>query len=543
MTESIKISLAQLNFIMGDLEGNRDKIIAAQKQSHAEGADLVVFSELAIIGYPAEDLVLRNKLQDESIQILRDLAIHTKNSTAMLVGTLWKEGNKLYNAAAMLEDGEIKHITCKHNLPNYGVFDEVRIFEQAPLPEPILFKGINLGVMICEDLWQLEVGKHLAKHHSDIFIALNASPFEVKKGSKRLEISRKNAIESDTPLIYVNQIGGQDELVFSGASFILSNDGTLQVQMPKWEESLQTTSWIKKDASWVCEDSLSSFTPDDEYETIYSASKLGLRDYVEKNGFPGVIIGFSGGIDSALTAAIAVDSLGKERVKIVMMPSKYTSKESLNDAKECADLLGLKLEEISIVPAVEAFEKMLEPFFKETETGLAEENLQSRIRGNILMALSNKFGDMVLTTGNKSEMAVGYATLYGDMCGGYNVLKDLYKVDVFKLAKWRNESEGVIIPKNIITKPPTAELRPNQKDADSLPPYEVLDDILYRLIELKHSSEQIAEHGHPIEIVKHISNLVRKTEYKRFQAPPGVKITQLAFGKDRRYPITNKFSF
>jgi NAD+ synthase len=543
MTNKLNISIAQINFTVGDLDGNQKKILAAHKKASAEKSDLIIFSELAITGYPPEDLVLRPDFRDKAIEIVRELAPHTSNGTAILVGGIWHENYKFYNSAFLLEEGQIQHITCKYDLPNYSVFDEKRVFSQAPLPEPLLFRDVQLGVMICEDMWNKKIATHLKEQGAEILIAINASPFDNDKQRKRLEAAKRNANETSLPLIYVNQVGGQDELVFDGGSFILNKKGQLFDASPFWKESITTITWIQSDnGAWTCDKEPQKEFSINNLENIYAALKTGLYDYISKNKFPGVVIGMSGGIDSAITAAIAVDALGKDRVRLVMMPSKYTSEESINDADECAKLLGVQLETISIEQPMESFTETLRESFKGCKSDLTEENLQSRIRGNILMALSNKFGHMVLTTGNKSEVSVGYATLYGDMCGGYNILKDVYKTEVFKLAKWINKQKYVI-PENIISKAPTAELRPNQKDEDSLPPYDILDDILHRLIEMRHSSEQIIQHGHVPEVVHKVAKLVKLSEYKRRQSAPGVKITSLAFGRDRRYPVTNGFEF
>lgn len=543
MTQKLTIVLAQGNFTVGDFAGNREKILAAHKQAQAKKAELVVFPEMAVTGYPAEDLVLRPDFQEKSTAMIRELATLTKHGTAILVGCLWREGSgSIYNAAALLDGGEIKHITSKYALPNYGVFDEKRVFAQAPLPQPVLFRGVKLGVLICEDMWNNSVAPHLKEQGAELLICMNASPFEVEKPAQRLERTLQNVRATGLPFMYVNQVGGQDELVFDGGSFTVSAEGVVFHAPLFWKEALVFTHWHMTDDKWYCSDEPQDNPPQERLLSMYRALVLGLQDYVRKNGFPGVVIGMSGGIDSALTAAIAVDALGAKRVRLVMMPSRYTSVDSLQDAEECAMLLGVPLEDITIEPAVEALASMLFPVFKGQKSDTTEENIQSRVRGLILMALSNKFGPMVLTTGNKSEMAVGYATLYGDMCGGFNVLKDIYKTDVFALSKWRNEG-GRVIPENVLTKAPTAELRPNQKDEDSLPPYPVLDDILERLIERRHSVKQIAEHGYPVAVVKKVARLVKLSEYKRRQAPPGVKLTRMAFGRDRRYPITSGFEF
>jgi len=541
MTNTLNIALAQLNFTVGDLSGNYKKINAAHQQANSHRADLVIFSELAITGYPPEDLVLRPDFQNKTMEMIRKLAPLTQNGTAILVGSPWREGEKLYNASILLDGGEIKHISCKSDLPNYGVFDEKRVFSTAPMPETMNFRGIKLGVMICEEMWNNKAAQNLKKQGAEILISINASPFEIDKHKARLKAARDNLAETALPLIYLNQVGGQDELVFDGNSFILASNGDFTRTFSRFDEEISLTKWQKSGKYWVCADGDITVTHE-KYESIYSALKLGLRDYVTKNGFPGVVLGMSGGIDSALSAAIAVDCLGTERVRLVMMPSKYTSTESLDDAKSCAKMLGASIETISIEKIVDSFAKTLKTTFKGKKSDTTEENLQSRVRGNILMAISNKFGNMVLTTGNKSEMAVGYATLYGDMCGGFNVLKDIYKTDVFALCKWRN-LQNVVIPERIITKAPTAELKPNQTDQDTLPPYEMLDKILHRLIELRQSAEEIAQSGFELEIVTKVARMVKLAEYKRRQAAPGVKISQLAFGRDRRYPITNQFKF
>jgi NAD+ synthase len=541
MKNTLNIALAQLNFTVGDLSGNYKKISAAHKKANSQHADLAIFSELAITGYPPEDLLLRPTFQNKAMEMVRKLAPLTQNGTAILVGSPWFEGGQLYNAAILLDGGEIKHISCKSDLPNYGVFDEKRVFTSAPMPEPMDFRGMKLGVMVCEEMWNDNTARYLKKQGAEMLISINASPFEIGKNDLRLLMARQRVGEAALPLIYLNQIGGQDELVFDGNSFILSDNADVTASLVAFAEDIKLTKWHKTANKWQCEiDDI--FTFQAGYAAIYSALKLGLRDYITKNNFPGVVLGMSGGIDSALSAAIAVDCLGAQHVRLVMMPSKYTSKESLADAASCAKMLSAHIETISIEKIVDSFSSNLEETFQGTKSDITEENLQSRIRGNILMALSNKFGNMVLTTGNKSEMAVGYATLYGDMCGGFNVLKDVYKTDIFALCKWRN-LQSVVIPENIINKAPTAELKPNQTDQDTLPPYEILDKILHRLIELRQSVEEITRGGFEREIVIQVARMIKMAEYKRRQAAPGVKISQLAFGRDRRYPITNAFNF
>lgn len=542
--DKLNVYIAQINTIVGDFDNNLAKIRFAYHEAKLNYSDLVIFPELAITGYPPEDLALRKSFQLECINHLHKLAEETSSGPAMLLGTLWLEGNKLYNAAALLDSGKVSKIIGKNNLPNYGVFDEKRIFDQAPIDEPIDFKGIKLGVMICEDFWIESYQQNLADKGAEIFIVLNSSPFETSKHKTRLQLASSAVNNYNFPVIYVNQIGGQDELVFDGGSFIMNSDNSLAYQAKFFEEEQDSIKLMRCESNkWKVKQTNISSIDYSKDSITYEALKLALRDYINKNNFPGVVIGMSGGIDSALTAAIAVDSLGADKVKLVMMPSKYTSNESLEDAKLCADNLKVELENIPIEPAVLTFSNMLESSFDGISKDITEENIQSRIRGLILMSLSNKFGHMVLTTGNKSEMAVGYATIYGDMCGGYNLLKDLYKTEVFDLCRWRNTISEVI-PERIITKPPSAELREDQKDCDSLPPYDVLDTILYRLIELKESSDSIIhENCFPEEIVKKVARLVKISEHKRRQAPPGAKIGGLSFGKDRRYPVSHNYDF
>ncbi|MDF2368064.1 NAD+ synthase [Sneathiella sp.] len=550
MTDHLKIALAQANPTLGNIDGNVTLARAFREEAESLGADIVVYPELFLTGYPPEDLVEKPAFQRAVQKAMEELAELTLDGgPAMLMTAPLVEEGKLYNAVCLLEEGKISARRFKNNLPNYGVFDEVRIFDAGPLPGPIPFKGVRLGVMICEDMWFPEAAECLAETGAEMLIVPNGSPYDHMKSDERLNHAVHRVTETGLPLIYLNQIGGQDELVFDGASFVMNADRSLTVQMPGWKENLVVTDWRRQeDGSWKCEtEELTD--PGNDLERIYHAMVLGLKDYVEKNRFPGVVLGLSGGIDSALSAAVAVDALGAERVHCVMMPSKYTSTESLDDAAECARLLNAKLDTISIVPAVEAFDQMLSEPFAGLEPDITEENIQSRIRGMTLMALSNKLGHMVLTTGNKSEMSVGYATLYGDMCGGYSVLKDVYKITCFKLSDWRNKNfsplfkgaPGPVMPQNVITKPPTAELREDQKDEDSLPPYEILDGILHGLVEEESSFAELVEAGFDPHTIARIQNLLYIAEYKRRQAPPGVKISTRSFGRDRRYPITNAF--
>lgn len=549
MTDNLKIYLAQGNPTVGDIAGNVAMIRAAREKAAAAGADLVLYTELVVSGYPPEDLVLKPFFQDRVEAAVKELASDTADAgPAMLVSAPWREDGRLYSAALLLDGGEVAAVRCKHDLPNYGVFDEKRVFAAGPLPGPVPFRGVRLGVMTCEDMWTPDVTECLEESGAEMLLVLNGSPYEMDKVDERLQLAVARVTESGLPLIYVNQICGQDELVFDGASFVLNADCGVATQLPAFVEAGVLTEWTRAADGWQCAETTRA-APPDQLESMYRALALGLADYVGKNGFPGVIIGLSGGIDSALTAAVAVDALGADRVHCVMMPSPYTSAESLEDAAACAAALGVKLDEIAIEPAMRAFEGMLKPVFGDRAPDATEENIQARSRGVVLMALSNKFGQMLLTTGNKSEMSVGYATLYGDMAGGYSVLKDVYKTDVFRLSRWRNENRpdglegpaGAVIPERIITKPPSAELKPDQTDQDSLPPYDVLDDILKCLIEHEMGIDEIVAHGHAPELVQRIWRMLDIAEYKRRQAPPGVKLMRRAFGRDRRYPITNAF--
>ena len=549
MTDTIRIALAQLDPVMGDIAGNIARARAARADAAKARADVILFSELYAVGYPPEDLVLKSALQDDARASLEVFARETADGgPAVLIGTPWIENGRLYNACLLLDGGRIAARTFKNNLPNYGVFDEKRVFAAGPLPKPLAIRGVSIGVPICEDIWVPEAVATLTHAGAGILLVPNGSPFEACKKDIRMGLVAARVSETGRPLAYLNQIGGQDELVFDGASFVMNADGKLACSLPAWSETVTVTQWRKAAAGWAC-DAGAMAPPEERSQAIYHAMMLGLRDYVDKNRFPGVVIGLSGGIDSALSAAVAVDALGASRVRAVMMPSRFTAQESLDDAAECAKLLGIRYETIAIERAVESMGSLLAPAFAGRAPDTTEENLQSRIRGAILMAISNKFGPMVLTTGNKSEMSVGYATLYGDMCGGYNVLKDVYKTEVYALARWRNQSfpraargpEGRVIPEDILNRPPTAELRANQTDQDSLPPYDILDGILECLVENEMSFGEVVAKGYDAATVKRIEQLLYTAEYKRRQAPPGVKITSRNFGRDRRYPITNAF--
>ena len=548
MADGLNIALAQINPLVGDVDGNVERILGAHAEARRRGADLVVFTELVVEGYTPEDMVLKRAFQETVEAALEALAKATTDAPAMLVGAMKREGGRLYNAAHLLVDGRIAAVSRKYELPNYGVFDEKRIFSSGPLPEPMDFRGVKLGVMVCEDIWISDVATHLKEQGAEILIVLNGSPYEVRKNEMRRMHAGNRVAETGLPLLYVNQVGGQDETVYDGASFALNGDGGSALTMAAFQAGQEVATLKRSSGGWLVEAGSEHAYPD-AMEAIYSAMVLGLQDYVRKNRFPGVVIGLSGGIDSALSAAVAVDALGAEKVRCVMMPSEFTSDESLEDAADCAKLLGVHYDIVPIGEPVAAFNDVLSPLFEGREPDATEENIQARTRGLILMAISNKFGSMVLTTGNKSEMSVGYATLYGDMCGGYSVLKDVYKTTVTRLSVWRNGHkpsrflgpDGPVMPHRIITKPPTAELRANQTDEDSLMPYEHLDDILHCLIEEEMGVDDVIARGHEPQAVQRVEHLLYVAEYKRRQAPPGVKITSRNFGRDRRYPITNGF--
>ena len=542
------IALAQLNPTVGDVAGNAAMMRRVRDEAAAQGADLVVCSELALVGYPPEDLVLRPALVDAAAAVLGELERESRSMSIGLVATLpWRHEGRLYNAAALVAGGRTE-FRFKHELPNYGVFDEKRVFAPGPLPDPVDLRGVRIGLPICEDVWSPACAARLANAGAELLLVPNGSPFEVDKFHQRLDLVRSRVSETGLPIAYVNQAGGQDELVFDGGSFVINPDQSLAVILPFWRESLTLTRWTPQNGRYRC-DGHADWKDSERPASVYNAMLLGLRDYVRKNGFPGIVLGLSGGIDSALTAAVAVDALGPSRVRGVRLPSRFTSEASMTDAEETASRLGIRLDTLAISPAVAAVEATLAPVFAGQPPGVAEENVQARMRGVLLMALSNKFGELLVTTGNKSEMSVGYATLYGDMCGGYSVLKDIYKTEVYRLARWRNENradgglgpEGRVIPESSLTKAPTAELRPNQTDQDTLPPYEDLDAVLEGLVEEELSVDALAARGFAREMVVRVQRLLYSAEYKRRQAPPGVKITRRSFGRDRRYPLTNAF--
>jgi NAD+ synthase len=544
----LSIALAQLNPTVGDIAGNAALVRRARQNAAALGADLVVFPELVLVGYPPEDLVLRPALVQAAAAVLSDLQQESAGGGPGLVVTLpWAQEGRVYNAVALVAGGRVD-LRFKHDLPNYGVFDEKRVFTPGPLPEPVPFRNVRLGLPICEDVWYPACVAHLAGAGAQLLLVPNGSPFEVEKFHQRLDLARHRVTESNLPLAYVNQVGGQDELVFDGGSFVMNAGGALAHVLPFWNEALVLSTWECRDGLYRAAGD-AQWTEEPRSAAVYSAMVLGLRDYVRKNGFRGVVLGLSGGIDSALTAAVAVDALGADRVRGVRLPSRFTSNASQDDAEASARALGMRLETIAIEPPVKAIEEATAPLFTGRPRDATEENMQARIRGVLLMALSNKFGELLVTTGNKSEMSVGYATLYGDMCGGYSVLKDVYKTEVYALSRWRNEHvpggalgpAGRVISESSLTKAPTAELRPNQTDQDTLPPYETLDAILTGLIEHEQSVDDIAGRGFSRDVVTQVQRLLYAAEYKRRQAPPGVKITRKSFGRDRRYPLTNAF--
>ncbi len=549
--DTIRIAVAQLNPTVGDIAGNLAMARAARADAARQHADIVLFTELFISGYPPEDLILKPAFLKACERAVEEFAAETADGgPGVVIGTPLRRESGTHNSVVVADGGKIIAERYKVDLPNYGEFDEKRVFQAGPdLPGPVNFRGVRLGIPVCEDIWgDLGVCETLAESGAEILLVPNGSPYYRGKMDARQQIVLRQVIETGLPLVYANQLGGQDELVFDGASFAIQADKSLAFQMSQFEEAVDVSTWKRGPEGWVCSQGPMVTIPENG-EADYRACMLGLRDYVNKNGFKNVVLGLSGGIDSAICAALAVDALGEERVHAVMLPYRYTSGESLKDAEGCARALGCRYDIVPIAEPVEGFTKALQPLFAGTKADTTEENLQSRARGTILMAISNKFGSMVVTTGNKSEMSVGYATLYGDMNGGFNPIKDLYKMQVYALSRWRNAHVpsgalgpgGEVIPVNIIDKAPSAELRENQTDRDSLPPYPVLDDILECLVENEMGVDEIVARGHDRATVSRVEHLLYIAEYKRRQAAPGVKITKKNFGRDRRYPITNRF--
>ena len=531
----MKIAIAQINCIVGDLTGNAKKIIASVGQAQAQGATLVVTPELSLCGYPPEDLLLRADFLDVCNEALNALAAKLSGVT-VIVGHPHQVGEACFNAASVLQDGKVFATYHKHALPNYAVFDEKRYFTAGSDALVFEHEGIKLGVLICADVWESAPALLAKAAGAELLIALNASPFHMEKQFTRMEKLRQRVTDTRLPIIYTNMVGGQDELVFDGASFVLNANGDLTHELPAFESVLEIIDF--EHAVPVLGAVAKPLTVE---ASVYSALKLGLADYVNKNGFPGVVLGMSGGIDSALTLAIAVDALGADKVHAVMMPSEFTADMSVNDAREMADILGVEYSEIAINALYEAYLTALAPQFGDLAFDATEENLQARIRGMLLMAISNKFGSIVVTTGNKSEMAVGYCTLYGDMAGGFALLKDVPKTLVYRLSNYRNTLSKAI-PERIITRPPSAELRANQLDQDSLPPYEILDGIIEAYVEDDLGREDIIALGYSVSDVNRVITMIDRNEYKRRQSPVGVRITHKGFGKDRRYPITAKLA-
>ena len=548
MNKKLKIALAQLNPLVGDVSGNIEKLISIRSNLNND-IDILVAPELYVSGYPIDDLVLREDFLNLVESEINKLVKCTKdNKSAIIVGAPRKDNNHIKNSVFVIENGNIVSIKDKYELPNTGVFDEQRIFKQGSLEDCVIIKGIKFGLPICEDIWEKTVLEKLSKSGAEIIIAINASPFTVSKNEERENIALLRVNETKLPIVYLNRTGGQDELIFDGSSFALNHDGKKFYSSSEFKEETVEINFQKSNGKWLGHGNLNNSSSPSE--RLYKALVLGLRDYVNNNKFPGVVLGLSGGVDSALVAALATDAFGPDLVQAIMLPSPFTGDESLNDAKEAAELLNINCSNLKISDAMKIVENILGDFKGPSfEPGITEENIQSRLRGLLLMALSNRYGYMVLATGNKSEYAVGYSTLYGDMCGGYAPIKDVWKTDVFKLCNWRNENysdlfkgpKGKVIPTNIINKAPTAELRDNQKDTDSLPEYNILDEILKGLVEDEISVEKIVSKGFDRKVVEKTAQLLARSEYKRFQAAPGPKVTNKAFGRDRRFPLTSGF--
>ena len=548
MAETFRLTMAQANPVMGDLAGNAAKAREAWEAGKAAGSKLVVMPEMFIVGYNPQDLILKPALQAAALREIEALAVACADGPALAIGGPLAEDGKLYNAYFVLRGGKIAHIQRKHHLPNYTVFDEERLFDHGPLGGPYDVDGVRVGSPICEDAWFEDVCETLEETGAEILVVPNGSPYYRDKFDRRMNHMVARVVETGLPLVYVNMVGGQDDQVFDGGSFVLNPGGELAVQLPVFDEMIAHVDFTRTADGWTAEQGARAVLPAGE-EQDYRVCVEALRDYMGKTGFKKVLLGLSGGIDSALVATIAVDALGAENVRCVMLPSEYTSQGSLDDAKDIAERLGVRYDYVPIAEGRQAITNTLAPLFEGTEPGLTEENIQSRLRGLLLMALSNKFGEMLLTTGNKSEVAVGYATIYGDMAGGYNPIKDMYKTRVFETCRWRNAMhrdwmagpEGEVIPVTIIDKPPSAELRPDQKDEDSLPPYDELDAILTMLVDEERSVADCVAAGFDRETVKRVEHLLYISEYKRFQSAPGARLSRKAFWLDRRYPIVSRW--
>jgi NAD+ synthase len=548
MADRFRITLGQLNPTVGDLAGNAAQAQAAWAEGKAAGADLVALPEMFITGYNAQDLVMKPAFQRDVMTRIEALAADCADGPALAIGAPILEDGALYNAYLVLKGGKITARALKHHLPNETVFDEVRIFESAPLAGPYSVGDVRIGSPICEDAWHEDVAETLAETGAEFLLVPNGSPYYRDKFETRINHMVARVIETELPLIYLNMVGGQDDQIFDGASFGLNPGGKLAFQMPAFDAITQHVDLERGPDGWRIVEAEKAVHAD-AYAQDYRVMVQGLRDYMRKTGFKKVLLGMSGGIDSAIVATIAVDALGAENVRCVMLPSEYTSEASLEDAKACATALGARYDFVPIKAGRDAITDTLAPLFEGTQPDLTEENIQSRLRGLLLMALSNKFGEMLLTTGNKSEVAVGYATIYGDMAGGYNPIKDLYKMRVFETCRWRNANHaewmmgpaGAVIPDNIITKPPSAELRDDQKDSDSLPDYPELDAMLEILVDSDGSIADCVAAGFDRDVAKKVEHLVYISEYKRFQSAPGPRLTKRAFWLDRRYPIANRW--
>ena len=541
MTQNVTVVMGQIDPIVGDISGNVDLIVAAAKRAQKElSADIIVFPEMTITGYPPEDLLLREGLYAQVNQALSRLCEELSEIVCVVGYPMMDELGERFNMAAWIENGMIQASYIKQNLPNYSVFDEQRYFTAGHNPCVVEYKGIHFGILICEDIWKITPCTQAKEAGADVILNLNASPFSEEKHQDRIATLQRRVDEIKKPIIYVNQVGGQDDLVFDGGSFAMCAEGDVCVQAPEFKTDLTPVNLVKQADSVVILEGVKAPLFEGEAR-IYEALKMGVKDYVVKNGFPGVILGLSGGIDSALTLAIAVDALGADKVEAVMMPFRYTAEISKEDAAQQATTLGIQYQSIPIENMYSAFEAALASSFEGKEADLTEENLQARIRGTLLMAISNKSGKMVLATSNKSEVAVGYSTLYGDMVGGFSPLKDVPKTLVYRLAEYRN-SLSECIPERVITRPPSAELRPDQLDQDSLPDYDVLDAIIKYYVKLDKTPDEIIAMGYQEGEVRKVIRLIERSEYKRRQSAPGIKITQRAFGRDRRYPITSHYS-
>jgi len=548
MPQKFRLTLAQLNPTVGDFAGNIKKAAQAHQVAEEAGADLVAFPEMFLTGYQTQDLLLKPAFLAESAAALETLAQLCQNGPALAIGAPLLENGALYNAYFLLQNGKIRVIARKHHLPNEDVFDEHRLFESAPISGPFELNGLRIACPVCEDAWHQDVPETMAETGAELLLVPNGSPYRRGKHDLRMGLMVSRVVETGLPLVYLNMVGGQDDQVFDWATFVLNPGGELALQMPVFDEAITHLDFEQGENGWRAVQGVRDVHAN-EWEQDYRCMVEALRDYMGKTGFTKVLLGLSGGIDSAIVAAIAADALGPENVRSVMLPSEYTSPESLEDASAVAHALGCQLDTVPIAAGRAAITETLAPLFAGHQADVTEENIQSRLRGLLLMAMSNKFGEMLLTTGNKSEVAVGYATIYGDMAGGYNPIKDLYKTRVFETCRWRNTHHyswmngpaGEVIPPRVIDKPPTAELREGQKDEDSLPPYAVLDAVLEALIDHDKSVAEIVEMGYERALVKRVEHLIYISEYKRFQSAPGARLTHKAFWLDRRYPIVNKW--